>query len=74
MNPLEPIHVHIAEGKPRPHGTKIWITQAGKCLLDNNNSKIPEKILSNIIRIIEARSNEIIEKWLNFFGEVRYYC
>ena len=38
--PLEPVHVHIAEGKPTSNATKIWITRAGKCLLCNNNSKI----------------------------------
>ena len=72
--PLEPVHVHVAEGSPKSNGTKIWITQSGKCLLDNNDSQIPEKVLRNIIRIIEARSGEIIEKWYGFFGEIRYYC
>ena len=73
-DPLEPVHVHVAEGKPRPNGTKIWITSTGKCLLENNNSQISDKVLRNIMRVIEARSDEIIEKWRNFFGEVRYYC
>ena len=50
--PLEPIHVHVAEGRPQPNGTKIWITQAGKCLVENNDSKIPEKALKNIVRVI----------------------
>ena len=72
--PLEPIHVHVAEGKPQANGTKIWITSAGKCLLENNNSKIPEKILRNIMRIIEARSDDVVKKWVDFFGEVDYYC
>jgi hypothetical protein len=39
--PLEPIHVHIAEGRPIVNGTKIWITQTGKCLIAHNKSKIP---------------------------------
>ena len=30
--PLEPVHVHIAEGAPAANGTKVWITKAGKCL------------------------------------------
>ena len=72
--PLEPIHVHVAEGKPRANGTKIWITAASKCLLENNNSQVPERTLNNIIRVIEARSDEIIDKWKDFFGEIRYYC
>ena len=73
-DPLEPIHVHIAEGKPTPNATKVWITRAGNCLLCNNNSQIPERVLRNIMRIIEARSNEVIVKWKDFFGAIEYYC
>ena len=73
-DPLEPVHVHVAEGKPTPNATKVWITSAGKAYLCNNNSKIPDRILRNIIRIIEARSNEIIEKWYNCFDEIRFFC
>lgn len=72
-DPLEPVHVHVAEGKPRENATKIWITRSGKCLLANNNSHIPERTLRNIIRILEARSDEIIETWKNYFGEIRYF-
>ena len=74
QDPLEPIHVHIAQGKPIKNGTKVWITKAGKCYLCNNNSKIDERILRNILKVIEARSREIIEKWIDYFGEIRYYC
>lgn len=72
--PLEPVHVHVAEGKPIENATKIWITQRGKCVICNNNTNIPDKKLKLIIRIIEANSEEIIDKWNNFFGEIRYYC
>lgn len=72
--PLEPIHVHVAEGRPVENSTKIWITQAGKCLLCNNASHIPEKSLKLIIRMIEANSEEVISKWLDFFGEIEYFC
>lgn len=72
--PLEPVHVHIAEGKPVPNATKIWITKNGKTSLCNNNSKIPEHILNNIMRLIEARSFEIINLWYEKFGEIRFYC
>ena len=72
--PLEPVHVHIAKGAPTANTTKVWLTKAGKCLLCNNNSKIPENVLRNVMRIIEARSDEIIQKWLNFFGEITFYC
>ena len=72
--PLEPIHVHIAEGIPSENSSKIWITKAGRCLLCNNNSRITSKTLKNIIEIVEARHQDVIDKWYNFFGEIRYYC
>lgn len=73
-NPLEPVHVHIAEGKATATATKIWITSSGKALLCNNNSRIPQKTLSNMIRYIEANSNIILNKWYSQFREVSYYC
>ena len=73
-DPLEPIHVHVSPGMPSGNATKIWITRAGKCLLCNNNSQIAPRTLRNIMAIIEARSDEVIEKWRNFFGEVRHFC
>lgn len=72
--PVEPIHVHIAQGKPAENATKVWITSAGKCLLCNNNSRIPMHTLRNIMRMIEARSTEIKNKWYSYFNEVSYYC
>ena len=30
--PLEPVHVHLAEGTPAANATKIWITKSGKVL------------------------------------------
>ncbi|MDD6326382.1 MAG: DUF4160 domain-containing protein [Lachnospiraceae bacterium] len=73
-NPLEPVHVHIAEGRANASATKIWITSTGRAILSNNNSKIPEKVLSRLIRLVEANSAEIIEEWLNRFGEIKYFC
>lgn len=72
--PLEPVHVHVSQGNPTANSTKIWITSRGKTYLCNNNSKIPEHTLRNIMRIIEARSEEVIAKWKSYFGEVFYYC
>jgi len=71
--PLEPIHVHIEKGTPSANSTKIWITKSGKSLLCNNNSQIPSKTLRNIMDIIEARNQYIVEKWYDFFGEASYY-
>lgn len=72
--PLEPIHVHVSEGNPASNGTKIWITASGKCLLCHNKSRIPDKALRNIMRMIEAQANSIIKKWIVYFGEITYYC
>ena len=72
--PPEPIHVHVAEGNPVPNATKIWITKNGRTCLANNNSRIPLAKLTIITRTVGARVNEIIDKWKEFFGEVKYYC
>lgn len=72
--PLEPIHVHVCQGAPVGSATKIWITSSGNCYLCHNHSKIPPATLRNIMKIIEARSAEVIEKWCNFFGQITYFC
>ncbi len=72
--PVEPVHVHVAKGKPTENATKIWITSTGKCLVCNNNSRIPEHTLRNIMSMIEARNEDVIKLWIKYFGEVRYFC
>ncbi|WP_363137730.1 DUF4160 domain-containing protein [uncultured Anaerovibrio sp.] len=72
--PLEPIHVHVSEGNPTRNATKIWITSTGKCLLCHNKGRIPEKALRNIMRMIEARADSVVKKWVAFFGTITYYC
>ena len=42
--------------------------------MSNNDSKIPKTKLNSIIRIIEANVEEILDKWENTFGEVKFYC
>lgn len=73
-SPLEPVHVHIAEGRASANATKLWITSTGKAMICNNNSQIPEKTLRKLLRVIEANSEMIVEEWLAHFGEIRYYC
>ena len=72
-DPLEPIHVHISEGRATSNATKIWITRTGKTVICNNNSHIPTNILKKLSRFIEANSSMIIEEWLSRFGEISYY-
>ena len=71
-DPLEPVHVHVSQGSAR--ATKIWITRAGRCYLCHNNSAIPPRTLNNIMKIIEARSGEVLQKWQAYFGRTDYYC
>ena len=72
--PLEPVHVHIAEGEPVQNATKVWITQDGHSLLCNNNSKIARQDLKLLLRMIEANSKMIIEKWSEHFETISFYC
>lgn len=72
-DPLEPVHVHVSVGKPIQNATKIWITSRGKCYLANNRSNIPTIALKNIMRIVEARSEEVIAKWRDYFGKIEFY-
>ena len=73
-DPLEPIHVHVAKGSSSANATKIWITSSGNCLLCNNNSRIPNHVLRNIMRTIETRSSFVVQMWQQYFGEIRYFC
>lgn len=72
--PLEALHVHISKGKPSANATKVWITQNGKCILENNNSRIPPKTLNLLIRAIEANVEDIINKWIEQFDDITYIC
>ena len=72
--PLEPVHVHISKVRPTANATKIWITRAGKCLLQNNNSQIPDRELRILMKIIEARNEDVVRKWKEIFGVTDFYC
>lgn len=67
--PLEPVHVHIANGRPTPDATKIWITSAGKAVLCHNKSRIPERVLNRLLRVVEANAEEFVRAWREHFGE-----
>ena len=73
-DPLEPVHVHIAEGRATANSTKVWITGSGKALLCHNDAKIPAPVLRDLLRVIEANSGDIIQKWSDHFGQIEYYC
>lgn len=73
-DPLEPVHVHISEGRASSTATKLWITSTGKVIVCNNNSQIPERILKRLIRVVEANSSEIINEWRERFEDIRFFC
>lgn len=56
------------------HFSFVWITRSGKCLLANNASKIPDRVLRDLMAVIEARSGEVVKKWYKFHKEISYYC
>lgn len=72
--PVEPVHVHISEGKPSSRATKIWITKTHHCVVANNNSKIPLHVLNDILELIELRADFICTKWKEHFGDISYFC
>lgn len=72
----EPIHVHIAKGKPTPKATKIWLTRSGQCIIANNNSRIPQSDLKELLDVISAQFFIICQKWKEHFREdyIQFYC
>ena len=73
---FEPIHVHISKGNSQANSTKVWLTKSGNCILANNNSKIPNKDLKNLLIAIEANYFLIVSEWKAFYGtnNVKFYC
>lgn len=72
--PTEPVHVHVAEGRPVPNGTKIWITKSLHGIVAHNKSKIPSHILNDIISVIEVHASTICEEWKKHFESLEFYC
>ena len=72
--PLEPVHIHIVEGRPTPDATKVWITATGRALLCHNKSKIPERVLNRLLRVVEANAGEFVQAWREHFGNARFFC
>ena len=72
----EPIHVHVAKGKPIPNGTKIWLTRSGGCILASNGSNISKKELNELMEFISAQFFLICSEWKKFFltDEIKFYC
>ena len=63
----EPVHVHVAKGKPSEANTKFWIKRNGVELV-NNNGNIPKKDLKRIYEYICSNKEDIVFAWYQFFG------
>ena len=72
----EPIHVHVAKGKPSPNATKIWLTRSGQCIVANNAGRIPQSDLNELLDIISAQFFLICRKWKEHFcvEEIQFFC
>lgn len=70
----EPIHVHVAKGRPTRNATKIWLTKSGGCLLAHNGSQLSKRDLSNVMDFITLNHKEICKKWREYFhGDLSFY-
>lgn len=55
------------------NATKYWITSFGAAINANGNpSRIPDRVLKDILKQIEINSTLIAEKWVNHFGEIDF--
>ena len=72
----EPIHVHVTVGNPSPNATKIWLTRNGGCIVANNQSRIPQYELNELLEIISTNYENICNLWKRYFNldEIKYYC
>lgn len=68
--------MHISKGIPVENSTKVWITKAGGCMLANNKSKIPQKDLKALFKVINLNYFLIVTKWkeIHDIEEVKFYC
>ena len=70
---MKPIHIHITNGTPTKK-IRVWITQSGHCLLCHNKIGLPPYTLRRIMDVVEVRYEEVIKKWTEYFGEIRFFC
>ena len=75
-NPLEPVHVHIAEKIPNEYATKVWLTKSGRAIVAHNKSNIPDNKLNKLLEIISDNFFLICSKWCEKFGKetLHFYC
>ena len=72
----EPIHVHIGIVNPSANATKIWLTKGGGCIIANNNSKIAQVDLNELLETIQSSYGLICNEWKKYFcvDDIKFYC
>ena len=73
-DPLEPIHVHVSQGAPAATRPRSGSLGPGNAICATTIPTFRPVFCETSWPFIEARSDEVITKWMNFFGEVRYFC
>ena len=64
----EPVHVHVAKGKQSGDTTKIWLPPESNPVLANNNSRIPQRDLTRILKAVAQNRDTIFARWYDYFG------
>ncbi len=65
----EPIHVHVAKGKQSANATKIWLPAESNPVVVHNKSRIPQKDLSRLLKVVAQNRDTIIARWYDYFGK-----
>ena len=65
----EPVHVHVAKGKQSANATKIWIPAESNPVVVHNKSRIPQKDLSRLLKVVAQNRDAIIARWYDYFGK-----
>ncbi len=70
----EPVHVHVAKGRPTKDATKIWLTRSGGCTLASNGSRIGKRDLANVMDFVTLNHAEICSRWKDYFhGDISFH-
>ena len=63
----DPVHVHVSK-RQNANATKIWLPPESNPVVAHNNSRIPKKDLTRILRAIALERNNIITRWYDYFN------
>lgn len=65
---VEPIHVHVTEGRPSKSSIKFWLLKNRKCRLAYNKTDIKGKDIKLLEQFIEINFDRICDIWKSFFN------